>query len=189
MCRLRIMLLGLGIASMILSACSTSALAQQEWWNWVGLVDGKVLVCPKGDGGTYIRAYLGRSGVIVTAFFWDDCHNQCNAVGGVSGPDGYLSLYLPVGLDVTGGENCCSVRIRLDIATGIFVPYEGNQEWDTRDWLSPDMNGDLKVGGLDYSLWAQDWLSNACRSDFNCDGTVDAADYSVLALHWTHDCE
>jgi hypothetical protein len=57
------------------------------------------------------------------------------------------------------------------------------------EWLSPDMNGDSTVTVEDSLIFMDDWLTSACRSDFNCDGIVDGLDLAIFDAHYWHACD
>ena len=183
----------------------------ESCWNWGNLVcdNTKALVCPCG-GGSYIYAHIvGKYGIpeegaTVTATFEASPDVAlCESVSGVTDENGDATLHVCAGLNVTGGTACLAVTTTV-IAT---LPDEYWEEirWcpecpnddpfdpacrgvDEREWLSPDMNADLSVDAADYSIFASDWLENACRSDFNCNGRVDAPDWSLFAPHYLHSC-
>jgi fibro-slime domain-containing protein len=59
------------------------------------------------------------------------------------------------------------------------------------EWFSPDMTGnDLWVHVPDYVVWASDYMTNRCRSDFNCDGTVLCMGDIGISFepHYMHEC-
>ena len=55
-------------------------------------------------------------------------------------------------------------------------------------FVSPDINGDLKVDLMDVGIFALDWNGGwTFRSDLNADGVLDLADIGVLATHFGED--
>lgn len=58
----------------------------------------------------------------------------------------------------------------------------------TVDVMSSDYNCNPTVDALDFSFFAQDYLKVPVRprSNFNNDGAVDALDYSLWSLHYMH---
>ncbi len=184
-------------------------------WTWQGLQGSptggpqRPLVCPDGDGPSTIWVCLKDGmgmpmpGVTVQANFASaaGCHFTCKAVTGVTDAAGHATLIICGGLDVPTPPCCNVVTSVTAVGVGV-VPYwtlccppgglgpfpdDGGMEW-----LSPDMTqavgSSLLVEGLDYSIFAGDWLTAACRSDYDCDGTVAGLDFSIFAIHWLHDC-
>lgn len=154
-------------------------------------------------GGSYIYAHIvgkfdiPEVGATVTATFQaTPAVALCKSVSGVTDSNGDVLLHVCGGLDVTGGTGCLSVRTTVwvygyKVAYCETCPTDDTfdcSDTDLREWLSPDMNGDLAVNSLDFSIFASDWQKSACRSDFNCDGVVNSLDYSILASHWQHTC-
>ncbi|KPJ60363.1 MAG: hypothetical protein AMJ46_07280 [Latescibacteria bacterium DG_63] len=122
-------------------------------------------------------------GVLVEASFESNCDlSLCSSVRAMTNINGEASLRVRAGVDGTGGADCCTVTTRVS-CLGITLLH------DTRPWLSPDMNADSVVNFEDSDIFATDWLTGACRSDFNCDGVVDAFDWNIFASHYTHACE
>ena len=105
----------------------------------------------------------------------------CAPVAGVTDANGYAELHPRGSVNASAGPGCCSVSYTITamgytLATG------------TLDWLSPDLNGDGIVDGLDTGILMGDWGTSACRSDFNCDGVVDQGDMDILEAHYVHSC-
>lgn len=179
----------------------------ESCWHWGNLVCNgtKAFVCPCG-GGSYIYAHIvGKNHVVeqgatVTATFQaTPAVALCKPVSGVTDANGNVTLHVCAGLNLTGGRDCLTVTTTVVVynyETIRWCPVCPNsdpldltcREVDERQWLSPDMNGDLSVNASDFSIFGADWLSDACRSDFNCDGVVNASDYSLFASHWLHNC-
>jgi len=167
-----------------------------EWRN-LACDSTKAFVCPGsfdvwfGDtcrtSWLYVRAKdqfdLALPGVEVCAFFEDPtCDlSQCSPVVGYTDEEGELSLPVRAGLDVSGDTVCCSVTTTVKFYDAVF--YTGSMEW-----LSPDMNADSAVTVEDSLIFMSDWLTSACRSDFNCDGIVDGLDLAIFDAHYWHAC-
>jgi hypothetical protein len=192
MSRLFIFIVVLGVAL---------ALAQNSAWasvpyppnctvEWRDLVCGgtKVFVCPSGDGSwlhVIVRDQFNQTmiGVLVTATFNASCNMYlCSPVQGTTDTNGEVNLAIRAGLDVSGGPACCGV---MTTVRGMNVTLYS----DSRDWLSPDLNGDGGVGEPDRAIFLADWPSSACRSDFDCDGQVGGYDYDIFLEHLGHSCQ
>ena len=53
---------------------------------------------------------------------------------------------------------------------------------------SPDADADCQVTLLDFIVFAGNYLSGDCCSDFDCDGSVTLVDFIVFASHYLHRC-
>jgi len=148
---------------------------------WQGLVpgSGKVFLCPNGRGRRLqvtVRDQFNSpmEGLTVLVNFNSSrtmC--LCRSVAGVTDANGMVKLSISGGLDVSSGPGCSSVTTTV---TCLTVPLYA----DTMEWLSTDLNGDCSVNLLDQQIFNTDLLTNACRSDFTCDGIVNAADQAIL---------
>lgn len=79
-----------------------------------------------------------------------------------------------MGLTIKTPEDC-DVPVTLDIRTH-----------------SPDVNGDRVVDSLDANALGNAWeplggTYDECL-DFDCNGSIDAVDFSVFGNHWQHTC-
>jgi hypothetical protein len=188
----------------------TSSIPSPDYscWTWYDReCDGeRVFLCPAGDGSwmkVSVRDHLNVAmpGCIVTADLSATCDMcLCGTVRAVTDANGCAYLYVCGGLDVSDTTLCCVATTSVQ-CLAVPIPYyddgcscdttNGDGEAadsDNEPWLSPDLDGDCVVGGLDFSIFASDWLSGACRSDLDCDGTVGGLDFSMFAGHWLHDC-
>ncbi|KPJ61436.1 MAG: hypothetical protein AMJ46_01750 [Latescibacteria bacterium DG_63] len=184
-------------------------------WTWETLqgspggTGSRPLVCPDGDGRATIWVCLQDAmgmpivGVTVQANFVDasSCLFTCKPVSGVTDAAGHARLIICGGLEVPNPPCCFVVTSVTAVGLGV-VPYwtsccppggagpfpdDGGMQW-----LSPDMTQSgpsaLNVEGLDFAIFGADWLSAACRSDYDCDGTVGGLDFALFAGHWLHNC-
>jgi hypothetical protein len=183
-------------------------------WTWQNLQTGttgsRPLVCPDGDGPTKIWVCLQDGmglpmpGVPVQANFTDasGCLFTCKPVTGVTNAAGHAVLTICGGLEVSGGPACCPVVTSVTAAGVGVIPYWSSccppggigpfPDDGGMEWLSPDMTQSgasaLRVEGLDFTIFGSDWLTNACRSDYDCNGFVSGIDFAIFATHWLHDC-
>ncbi|KPJ58469.1 MAG: hypothetical protein AMJ46_14150 [Latescibacteria bacterium DG_63] len=170
--------------------------ATVEWRNLV-CDDSRAFVCPAcslvppGDtclaSWIYVRTtdWFGApySGLEIYTQFDATCDMcLCAPVSAVTDDNGEAFLYIRAGLDRAASATCCSVKTRV-MCLGVTL-FES-----TKPWLSPDMNADSVVDIDDTIILAGDWLTSACRSDFNCDGIVDSSDWAIFAAHYGHACE
>ncbi|MFH0777598.1 MAG: hypothetical protein V2A71_03100 [Candidatus Eisenbacteria bacterium] len=190
------------LASSVVCAWGQIPDPARSCWGWRNLAcgDTKARVCPGGDE-SYMVAYIIDTfgnpipGATVTAVFGSTCVvGLCQPVSGITGPDGYVQFSVCAGLNPTPA-GCCVVTTAVTCLT-ITIPYcptcppPGGVclPSDTRDWISPDLDADLVVGPLDFSLFVTDWLTGRCRTDYDCSGVVEALDYAVFAFHYLDDC-
>jgi len=157
-------------------------------WRDLGCAGTRVFVCPSGDG-SWLHVFvvdqfgLPMIGVLVTATFNASCNMYpCSPVQGTTDTNGEVNLAIRAGLNVSGGPACCGVMTTVR-CMGVVL-YS-----DSRDWLSPDLNGDGAVGEPDRAIFLADRLSSACRSDFDCDGLVGMVDYDIFLWHLGHSCQ
>ena len=156
---------------------------------WINPVCGgtKALICPNGDGSSLevtVRDAFNApiSGATVTAALATSCDTcMCGGVKGTTNGLGVAILTIHMGLDVSAHTACCVVTATVS-CMGITLAT------DTRQWLTPDLDGDCWVDYQDRDIFWDDWETAACRSDFDCDGTVYDGDYSVFMVHWGHAC-
>ncbi|KPJ61664.1 MAG: hypothetical protein AMJ46_00880 [Latescibacteria bacterium DG_63] len=167
---------------------------------WVNVypayADSTVMICPAGDA-SYIQVNVRdqfnapMGGVLVQASFSSGNIYLVSPVEGNTDTYGDVTLTISGGIDNTGGETSITSATTV---TCLGVTLYSND----RDFLSPDMTqatgSENKVEGLDYSIFAGDWLSfnDHSRSNFNrlCNESggecVGGLDYSIFALHWLH---
>jgi hypothetical protein len=202
---------GVIVAAVLLVGIGAAAFAGNPYvfnscWSWENLVcnDSKVLACPDGDG-TYIFVSLrdsqgnGCPNVRVVATFTTKCDTAfCpGSVTAKTDGNGQATLQIRAGLDLSGNRGCCQVTTKVscsyfdilhcataDCPGGCMTQYSTS----TKYWLCPDYNADLEVNSTDFTFFGSDWGSSACRSDFNCDGTVDASDQAIFSLHYLDEC-
>ncbi len=164
---------------------------------WVDLwCADRVLVCPEGDGSAlsvYVRDDLGspiRSAQIVPSFVGSCDLCVCEPIAAATAWDGTATLPIRAGLDATGGPDCCEIGTRVKCAgQPLRWRFTGGAITDVREWLSPDLNGDCVVNELDQMIFAADFGTDACRTDYNCNGSVETMDFALWNPHVGHECE
>jgi hypothetical protein len=105
----------------------------------------------------------------------------CSAISGITDHNAEVELEIPVGFGQTTTD-CRSAEVKVYAAYG-WLMYDS-----TKTVLSPDLNGDRLVDREDSLIFAGDYGTSACRSDFDCSGVVDGPDWSVLSAHYGHGC-
>jgi hypothetical protein len=160
---------------------------------WQGHVP---LVCPDGDGMVLHASIRDNSnqpieGAPVTPYFDATCPMcVCPPVAGVTDANGLVDIEVYAGLDVTASTVCCSVITTVE-CMGIQIPWigTGGATSDTMEWVSPDLDGDCEVDRADSAIFFSDYLTTACRSDFDLDGLVGLSDWITLSMHLGHICD
>jgi hypothetical protein len=169
---------------------------------WINLVDDTTaLICPTGDG-SYLDVFVKDQfnapigGVLVQATFDGAEIYLVSPCEDYTDINGHAALYIYGGTDGSSGEQTVTSGTKVD-CLGVTL-YEND-----KDFLSPDMSQAVGSGnyveGLDFAMFAIDWLSqvDGSRSNFNRaresnpspppdDFAVGGLDYSILALHWLH---
>ncbi|MFH0777599.1 MAG: hypothetical protein V2A71_03105 [Candidatus Eisenbacteria bacterium] len=214
--RLSSLLGSLALAMALLAIAWTPAVAgdpsqENSCFTWQNRPVGSdyTVVCPSGDAGTAriyvkLRDSQGQpcSGHTVTASFYSDYDvYMCQTISGVTDANGVAVLNIYGSVDVTAGRDCAPVETSINVTSyyGLGIPFcpdcptipdppVGCLAASSDSWLTFDYDGDLDVDGMDYSEFAKDWNTSACRSDFNADGKVDLLDWSVFCLHWLDAC-
>jgi len=166
-------------------------------WECLKCNGTRVMVCPKGDASG-IRVLLRDEfyqpvvGALVTASFDADC-DTClylsEPVEDMTDVNGEAYLRICAGLDLEfppESHHRACLQVVTTVKSMALTLYR-----DTTEWFSPDMTqrprSDFHVDMLDYAVWALDYLTSACRSDFDCDGIVDCrGDINIFATHWMH---
>jgi len=154
-------------------------------------------VCAKDAAGAPVE------GADVQAHFFEaggPCLFTCQDVTGETDEAGHAELIICGGLELSGTFNGCPIMTSI-ICSGVQIPYwteccpaggDGpfGDDWGMV-WVSPDVTqtDPLTVAGVDFAIFASDWLTDHPRSDYNCDGIVGALDFAVFALHWLHNCD
>ncbi len=163
---------------------------------WVNLRPNTdaALICPSGDGPTYLDIVVRdqfnapMAGVLVEATFDDPPVSLVSSCSGFTNGVGALTLTPAGGVECSGADS--TARLSSTTVTCLGVVLYSND----RPFLSPDMNADGTVEGLDYSIFASDWLDTimTARSNFDgmCPGAsgecVEGLDYSIFSVHWLH---
>lgn len=164
---------------------------------WFSLAEGEAaLACPGGDGN-YIGVMVKDrdndpvTNTLVTAEFVAACGMcRCETVTAVT--DSVVGLAIvpaAAGLDRSGSTSCCQVSATVR-CRGVTIPWSGTggSLVDTREWISPDLNGDCYVDMVDYFVLVGDVGTTACRSDFDRNGLVEQADADIFAAHFAQTC-
>jgi hypothetical protein len=161
---------------------------------------GIVLVCPQGDetGGfsalnVTVRDQfnLAIPGQLVTVAFSPTLPPSppgpggpgvCvyAAISGTTDAAGFVHLSLPIGTDNT-------VASAPRVGSGYTVSCMGvTVGTGTVAVMSPDMNCNPNVDGLDFAMFALEYGLTApgLKCDFDNDGTVGGLDFALFALHW-----
>lgn len=163
---------------------------------WNDLVPGgKAFSCLNGEGSSLsitVRDGSGNPlpGVEVEGELVTSCDLcQCVPFRATTDSIGQLVFPLRVGVDASLDSSCCAVSVTLT-AAGDTIAWRGTNEalTDTRDWVSPDLDGSCTVNTGDIAIFNLDANTQACRSDFDGNGFVDIMDLGILALHNNHTC-
>ncbi len=201
-------LLAFGLTLLYLATLTTAASAQgrppgipdpdmdYSRVDWVNLgCDGKVFVCPAGDGtGISISVRDANDdpieGAQVVPFFGGTCEGcMCDPISVFTGPDGTVTMSIYGGLNASPAPDCCAITTAMTVG-GQEIPWLGTElPSDTREFISPDLNGDCVVDELDEAILNSDFGTSACRSDFDCDGLVELDDLMTYSIHFGHECE
>ncbi|OGE74324.1 MAG: hypothetical protein A3I07_02625 [Candidatus Doudnabacteria bacterium RIFCSPLOWO2_02_FULL_42_9] len=72
----------------------------------------------------------------------------------------------------------------LSVNTDSSSQIRPRNEFISPTVLVGDLNNDLIVNSIDYSILNSDWFTSNSRSDLNSDGLVNAIDYSLLNANW-----
>ncbi len=163
--------------------------------DWVNLgCAGKVFICPHGHGSAitvsvYDTALAPIEGAQVVPFFDGTCE-RCmgEPISVVTGPLGSATMAIYGGIDSSTSPDCCVITTTMYIG-GQAIPWLATGlPSDTREFLSPDLNGDCVVDAPDQAIFMLEYGSSACRSDFDCDGVVGGPDLVVFFSHLGHSC-
>jgi len=176
----------------------------------IAVPSAHVFVCPYGDGET-----LAEAGATITVQVIDD---QGFPAPGMPPGDLWLlgcddlwttlcaPFYSSIDADATtdaNGMTTISGAIRGGgSGSGLWVVVGGSIA--TGEWfpcgdpiclpitvVSPDINGDLLVDLVDFSLFAGGWppLPYDPALDFDGDSAIDLIDLSIFAAHFLHGCQ
>jgi hypothetical protein len=170
------------------------------------------LVCPQGDGPPLNNLTGGGDATIyVTAkdqtgnpipgipfadfwlIGWQDLLALCGGAGAIDAD---------ANSDVNGEATISTAMFAGGCETGIAVVIQGALLLDPANWTdplclaittrSPDINGDLDVQSLDFTVFGNAWgpLGNPYNpcADYNCDGQVQSLDFTQFGNHWQHSC-
>jgi hypothetical protein len=164
-------------------------------------MDGAAVVCPAGDGQSYIRVYVrnaSNSPVVGAEVYFGYDHASCNyrdcSSPSVTGADGIALLYPRMGIEATTTD-CCEFGIEvfahLEGEPEVALSWNGAPGPDIRDWKSLDLDNNLIVNGVTYEwgdmgIFSGDFQTSACRSDFSGDGQVNIMDLSIISPHVIH---
>jgi len=180
-------------------ACSTTA-----------SIDGgpyTILVCPAGDGLTLasigatitvrlrdVTGMIPIVGVPASDYWLFDCNDQVALCGGsnsinadaASDADGMATISDAI---AAGGQGDGT----LVFVQGVFIEdCDFNPLCLPIVWRSPDINGDLIVDLVDFSIFGPAFPSPPSTynpaADMDNDGIVDIVDFSIFGGHFLHRC-
>jgi hypothetical protein len=114
---------------------------------------------------------------------------ECVPFRATADSNGVVAFPMRVGVDASADTSCCVVSVTVT-AAGDSIAWRGTGRalTDSRDWVSPDLDGDCDVDAGDAAIFYLDANTQACRSDFDGNGFVDIADLAILARHTNHTC-
>ncbi len=169
-----------------------------SWADWANLAPGgaSVFACPGGDGsvvGVLLRDRDNNAltNTLVTFEFAAGCAScRCQTVTAFTDSiAGVAIMPATMGLDRSVLTSCCEVTATVR-CRDILIPWSGTGGAlaDSREWISPDLNGNCLIDAVDYMMFTYDVGTNFCRSDFNCSGLVDTTDFNILSAHFGHGC-
>jgi hypothetical protein len=165
------------------------------------------LVCPQGDGdrldavgstiSVTVRDNLGAPiPNVPAADFWLIGCNDALALCGGSGSINADSASNGAGNTTISGDLAAG-----GCDDGLQVVVQGVVIADPNDWTqalclavlvrSPDINADLVVDLIDFSLFGPVYNTSPAADDcidFNCDGVIDLVDFSLFGNHYLHLC-
>jgi len=164
--------------------------------DWINLecAAGKVFVCPQGDGTTIEISVRDTNndpidGAQVVPFFDGTCEGcLCEPISTLTGPGGTVTMTLYGGIDASASPDCCVITTTMYIGGQAIPWFATGLPSDTREFISPDLNGDCVVDVADNAIFTLDFGTNACRTDFDCDGFVTAVDFAIFGMHMGHSC-
>jgi hypothetical protein len=159
---------------------------------------GAIVVCPAGDGdqlsdqgATIFVTLMSTSGVpmpnVAGADFWLLGCNGGMAVVGASGITDINGQTTITGAIKAGG---CDTAHNVVCQGYQFLqnPACTGLECHSIEVRSPDVNGDMVVDLVGFSIWAPSFLEPGAPSchDFSFDGVVDVVDFSIFGGHYLH---
>jgi len=167
---------------------------------------GAIIVCPAGDGdllrdqgATIFVTAIDTHGFPIAAIPPQDWWLiGCN--DGLSIWNGSASIDAD-GITDSNGQTSIGAAIKAggcDIGLSVVVqgivlmqsPGCAARECHPISVRSPDVNGDLVVNLVDFSIWAPSFQSAAAPAchDFSFDGVVSLVDFSIFGGHFLHFC-
>jgi hypothetical protein len=154
-------------------------------WHDLGCMD-KAFVCPAGDGSWFSASIRDDTngpipGAQVTVSFYGCLLCLCEPISGITDAAGIVDFPLQAGIDATAMTNCCTMTMTVTCGEMDLT--------DVRQWISPDLNGDCSTDEDDEPIFSSDFATDACRSDFDCNGIVDIVDFAIFVEHQGHACE
>jgi len=166
-----------------------------------------ILVCPTGDGPTLasIGATITVKVTDITGFnplpnipasdYWPfDCSDQTALCGGSA------SINADGPSDADGIATISGAIAARGSASGTIVIVQGVVIEDCSFvalclpivWKSPDINGDLLVDIVDFSMFGPSFPSPPktydAAADLNNDGVIDLLDFAEFGGHFLHQC-
>jgi hypothetical protein len=204
------------IAGCVLACLCMSALAQtiseeQSSASWLGLAaDGAAVVCPAGDGPSRIEVHVrnasGEGVEGARVYYYLRQHGpashhiwQCyqTTLTTLTDGNGNALLYPAVGLAPFEPAATACETLGIDVYARfaeepqVQMLFGGSPDTDERKWRSFDLDANGVVNGTvggwgDVGIFSGDWLTSACRSDFNGDGLVSLPDNALFTPHASH---
>lgn len=160
-----------------------------------------VLVCPQGDGPS-----LADAGAVITLVYTDTEGTPvpglgpATLVGGCSGGIALCGPHLTSDgvTDATGTTTVSGViaaggrDVEIQWSVGNIPEPLCLLQFAVVNLVSPDINGDLAVDVVDFSIFANGYSSPPkaydARLDYNGDAAVDLLDFALFAQHFGHRC-
>ena len=162
-----------------------------------------LIACPQGGGSTLaaggneivvtVRDFVGQPipNIPASDFWLFGCSSGLQLCGGGGSIDADSSTN-------AAGQTTISGRLAAGgCDTGVMIVVWGvilgcPPICLSLDVRSPDLDADLDVDLVDFSLFAPSFPSppspyNSC-CDYDCDGDIDLVDFSIFAQHWQHHC-
>ena len=180
-------------------SCSTTA--------WIDGGPYTILVCPAGDGPTLssigatitvqlrdVTGMIPIEGVPASDYWLFDCNDQVSLCGGAN------SINADAASDADGMATISGAIAAGGSGDGTLVIVQGVVIEDCNlsyiclpiVWKSPDMNGDLVVDIVDFSMFGPSFPSPPKpynpAADLNDDGIIDLLDFAAFGAHFLHNC-
>ena len=168
---------------------------------------GAIVVCPAGDGhalrdqgATIFVTAIDFPGnpipAIAAADWWlIGCNSGlalCTNAGSINA-DGITDINGQTSIGDAIKAGGCDTGLAVVLQAVTFTQWPACAVWECHPIAarSPDVNGDLVVDLVDFSIWAPSFLSAAAPAchDFSFDGVVDVVDFGIFGAHYLHSCQ